>query len=112
MFNLIVGAGPLTLPKAFSMAGVVLGSLLLVFLAFMSFMTSTFMIEAMANANAYARYQLRQEKKEDQELQSPGVQKDLEVRTHQRSNCVCVQCVSVCECVCVCVCVCNMCVCW
>lgn len=80
MFNLIVGAGPLTLPKAFSMAGVVLSSILLIFLAFMSFMTTTFMIEAMASANAYARYQLRQKKEEeDRRAHSPSLQKDLEV---------------------------------
>ena len=99
MFNLIVGAGPLTLPKAFSMAGVLLGTLLLVFLAFMSFMTTTFMIEAMANANAYSRYQLRQEEEESQRMESQSVQKDFEVCTRQVKE------VIVCVCVCVCVCV-------
>ena len=79
MFNLILGAGPLALPKAFSLAGLVLGTLLLIFLAFMSFMTTTFMIEAMASANAYVRYQLRQKLAQVHTSHSPSLQKDLEV---------------------------------
>lgn len=83
MFNLILGAGPLALPKAFSMAGFVLGSILLVFLAFMSFMTATFMIEAMANANAYVRYQTRKESREEktQRSRTPSFEKDTQVCT-------------------------------
>ena len=79
MFNLILGAGPLALPKAFSMAGLVLGSTLLVFLAFMSFMTTTFMIEAMANANAYVRYKMRMEPNKVQSTDSLSLKKDPEV---------------------------------
>lgn len=85
MFNLILGAGPLALPKAFSLAGLLLGTLLLIFLAFMSFVTATFMIEAMANANAFVRHRMRM-KSEKEELvhksDSPSLQKDLEVHVH------------------------------
>ena len=83
MFNLIVGAGPLALPKAFSLAGVLLGTLLLIFLAFMSFMTATFMIEAMASANAFMRHRLRMKSEKEtvaHTADSPTVQKNLEVR--------------------------------
>ncbi len=59
IFNLIIGVGALSLPKSFSDAGIVLGTILLVILAFMSYVTSTFMIEAMATANAYVRHKSR-----------------------------------------------------
>lgn len=52
IFNLIVGAGALALPSAFVNSGVLAGSLLLLLLAFLSFMSVTFMIEAMALGNA------------------------------------------------------------
>ena len=52
IFNLIVGTGALTLPAAFRDAGWALGSGLIVMLSFMSYLTATFMIEAMAAANA------------------------------------------------------------
>ena len=59
IFNLIIGVGALSLPQSFSEAGVVLGTVLLVVLASMSYMTATFMVEAMAAANAYVRYNAR-----------------------------------------------------
>eukprot|EP00038_Savillea_parva_P000396 m.95945 g.95945 ORF g.95945 m.95945 type:complete len:582 (-) comp10132_c0_seq1:67-1812(-) len=52
VFNLIVGAGALSLPNAFSQAGWLSGTLLLCVLAFFSYVTSTFMVEAMSLANA------------------------------------------------------------
>ncbi|XP_050069607.1 transmembrane protein 104 homolog [Anopheles maculipalpis] len=52
VFNLIVGTGALALPSAFSHAGWILGSLAIVVLAFMSYVTVTFVIETMACANA------------------------------------------------------------
>ena len=52
IFNLIVGTGALTLPAAFRDAGWGLSSALIVMLSFMSYLTATFMIEAMAAANA------------------------------------------------------------
>lgn len=55
VFNLIVGAGALGLPKAFSEAGYIAGSILLLILAILSFMTVTFMVESMAIGNAITK---------------------------------------------------------
>ena len=72
VFNLIIGVGALSLPKAFSEAGLILGTLILFILAFMSFMTATFMIEAMAAANAYAKFlKQRRERPRDYSSISP-----------------------------------------
>lgn len=49
----------MALPLSFSEAGFILGTILLIILAFMSYMTATFMIEAMAAANAYVRHKSR-----------------------------------------------------
>ena len=62
IFNLVIGVGALSLPKAFSDAGLVLGAVLLFVLAFVSYVTATFMVEAMANANAYMKYRSRKER--------------------------------------------------
>ncbi|KAF7698098.1 transmembrane protein 104 [Silurus meridionalis] len=66
MFNIIVGTGALTMPKAFAAAGWVVSLTLLCFLAFMSYMSTTFVIEAMAAANA----QLRWKRREQEEINS------------------------------------------
>lgn len=60
VFNLIVGAGALTLPKAFAETGLIAGTIALAILAIMSYCTSTFMIEAMSIANASLRLNRRQ----------------------------------------------------
>ncbi|XP_015433897.1 PREDICTED: transmembrane protein 104 homolog isoform X2 [Dufourea novaeangliae] len=52
IFNLIVGTGALTLPAVFSKAGWALGLSIILILAFISFITITFVIEVMASANA------------------------------------------------------------
>lgn len=67
IFNLIVGTGALTMPKAFSKAGWLVSLVLILILAFISFLTATFMIECMACANALERWKMRQRlcKKED-----------------------------------------------
>jgi amino acid permease len=52
VFNLIVGTGALALPKAFQTAGYVLGTLLLLVSAFMSYICATFIIETMSVSNA------------------------------------------------------------
>eukprot|EP00092_Neocalanus_flemingeri_P014748 GFUD01015915.1.p1 GENE.GFUD01015915.1~~GFUD01015915.1.p1 ORF type:complete len:521 (-),score=128.06 GFUD01015915.1:235-1797(-) len=52
IFNLIVGTGALTLPAAFHDAGWLLSSVIIILLAFMSYLTATFVIESMAAANA------------------------------------------------------------
>ncbi|CAH2106593.1 unnamed protein product [Euphydryas editha] len=56
IFNLIVGTGALTLPAAFARAGWGLSTISLVFLAFMSFMNATYVIETMACANAVLKW--------------------------------------------------------
>ena len=86
IFNLIIGVGALSLPKAFSQAGLALGTLLLFMLAFMSYMTSTFMVEAMAIANALFRFKKRSGLGESSKLSSlrphsPDIQKVDEVIT-------------------------------
>uniref|UniRef100_A0A0B7AHL8 Amino acid transporter transmembrane domain-containing protein n=1 Tax=Arion vulgaris TaxID=1028688 RepID=A0A0B7AHL8_9EUPU len=57
VFNLIVGTGALTMPAAFKEAGWLLSLLAIIVLAFMSFMTLTFMTETMAISNAKLRLQ-------------------------------------------------------
>lgn len=52
IFNLIVGTGALTLPAAFHDAGWLLSSIIITLLAFMSYLTATFVIESMASTNA------------------------------------------------------------
>ena len=64
IFNLIVGAGALALPKAFSEAGLLLSAVIVAFLAFLSFLTSSFMVESMAIANAVLREKEESERNE------------------------------------------------
>ncbi|XP_047529956.1 transmembrane protein 104 homolog [Vanessa atalanta] len=86
IFNLIVGTGALTLPAAFARAGWGLSTISLVFLAFMSFMNATYVIETMACANAvlkWKRLQLIkrnsvQENESDEEGTSSHAYGDLE----------------------------------
>lgn len=75
IFNLVIGVGALALPLAFSDAGLVLGSLLIVALAFMSYMTTSYVIEAMAAANAYDKFRERRKKKEKLSHQNNDIQK-------------------------------------
>ncbi|XP_015182465.1 PREDICTED: transmembrane protein 104 homolog [Polistes dominula] len=63
IFNLIVGTGALTLPAVFSRAGWVLGFSVILILAFISFMTVTFVIEVMASANAIVTWRQIQHRK-------------------------------------------------
>ncbi|GFO04325.1 transmembrane protein 104-like [Plakobranchus ocellatus] len=57
VFNLIVGTGALTMPAAFGEAGWLLSLIAIIVLAFMSFLTLTFMIETMAISNARLRFE-------------------------------------------------------
>lgn len=52
IFNLVVGVGSLTLPRAFAATGLILSSLALTFFAFLAYVTVTFLLEAEASANA------------------------------------------------------------
>ncbi|XP_053658979.1 transmembrane protein 104 homolog [Anopheles marshallii] len=69
VFNLIVGTGALALPSAFSHAGWILGSLAIVVLAFMSYVTVTFVIETMACANAVHNWKRLQFIKRDRVIE-------------------------------------------
>lgn len=60
IFNLIVGTGALTMPAAFKDAGWVLSLIIVIVLAFMSYLTTTFVIEAMASANALVHWKTLQ----------------------------------------------------
>ena len=62
VFNLIVGAGLLALPKAFAETGWLLGLICLSALAIISYITVTFTIEAMSLSNAMLRHKSEQEK--------------------------------------------------
>ncbi|XP_060811294.1 transmembrane protein 104-like isoform X2 [Bombus pascuorum] len=63
VFNLIVGTGALTLPAVFSQAGWALGLSVILILAFISFITVTFVIEVMASANAIIAWRHIQHRK-------------------------------------------------
>lgn len=65
LFNLIVGTGALTLPSAFAKSGWLVGLLLIIILAFISYMTMTFVIESMACANAIGHWTRLQVLKRD-----------------------------------------------
>lgn len=56
VFNLVVGTGSLLLPKAFSETGWVLSTVLILFLAFSSYLTVTFVIESLSCSNAILKW--------------------------------------------------------
>nr|XP_006635158.1 PREDICTED: transmembrane protein 104 isoform X2 [Lepisosteus oculatus] len=87
MFNLIVGTGALTMPKAFATAGWVVSLALICFLAFMSYMTTTFVIEAMAAANAHLRWKRREtEKINDSDSTSDYSDDEVLARDHAETH--------------------------
>ena len=53
LFNLLVGVGILALPAAVAHAGIISGTLCLIVVSFMAFMSLTFVIEVLASANAW-----------------------------------------------------------
>jgi len=71
VFNLIVGAGALSLPNAFSQAGYISGTALLLVLAFFSYATSTFMVEAMSIANALKKRRAMHQSPDETGLDTP-----------------------------------------
>ncbi|CAN8002684.1 unnamed protein product [Ixodes hexagonus] len=87
IFNLIVGTGALTMPAAFKDAGWLLSLVIVIILAFMSYLTTTFVIEAMASANALVHWKTLQHYKkvvdEDESSISRSKQEDMvkELRT-------------------------------
>jgi len=79
VFNLIVGAGALALPLAFAETGWVLGIIALIVLAIMSFITATFMVEAMSIANAVTSWQ-----RDISQLDADGIEKIREISASQQ----------------------------
>ena len=73
----MIGVGALALPLAFTQAGLVLGTMLIVTLAFMSFLTTSYVVEAMAAANAYDILKERKERRaltrENSDIQKPAL---------------------------------------
>ncbi|XP_012991261.1 transmembrane protein 104 [Esox lucius] len=86
MFNLIVGTGALTMPKAFATAGWVVSLGLISFLAFMSYMTTTFVIEAMAAANAQLRWKRREQEEVKDSDSTSDYSEDEDVIVRGRSE--------------------------
>lgn len=88
MFNLIVGTGALTMPKAFATAGWLVSLVLLVFLGFMSFVTTTFVVEAMAAANAQLHWKrMENHQKEDDGDSSTASDSDSLLQdSHERAE--------------------------
>jgi len=81
IFNLIVGTGALTLPAAFHDAGWLLSSVIIILLAFMSYLTATFVIESMAAANAMVHWKrLQRLKRSGGSVSEELVSKSLQVQ--------------------------------
>ncbi|XP_072168071.1 transmembrane protein 104-like [Diadema setosum] len=70
IFNLIVGTGALAMPKAFGAAGWLLSMIIITILALVSYITATFVIEAMAAANGIIKYRRKDKKRELDETSS------------------------------------------
>lgn len=83
IFNLIVGVGALALPIAFSQAGLIIGTILMVILCSLAYMTTTYVIEAMSVANALQRHRQKRE-------QAVDLQKGDESVSDMYDGCVCV----------------------
>jgi len=56
VFNLIVGIGAITMPQGFEQAGVGFGSIVLLLIGFASFVSTTWVVEVQASANAVLSY--------------------------------------------------------
>ena len=71
IFNLIVGAGALSMPQAFYNSGYAGGSVLIGMLALMSYMTVSMMNEAMSIANAFLPDAAVAKRARQQQVQNP-----------------------------------------
>ncbi|CAH1794269.1 unnamed protein product [Owenia fusiformis] len=78
VFNLIVGTGALTMPKALGETGWLLGLVLIIALAFMSYMTVTFVVESMASANAMIRWKHLQRMKKEGSINEAAVARHID----------------------------------
>ncbi|KAF6213341.1 hypothetical protein GE061_011060 [Apolygus lucorum] len=57
VFNLIVGTGALALPKAFDDAGWLLSTISMIIMALMSYITATFVIEAISRTHSIIQWE-------------------------------------------------------
>ncbi|KAL0481535.1 hypothetical protein AKO1_012338 [Acrasis kona] len=74
IFNIVIGAGALTLPFAFKQAGLIAGTLVLAFMGLIAFVCVTFVIEAMSASNALLKKtesELAKEEVEDSAINVP-----------------------------------------
>lgn len=81
LFNLIVGTGALALPHAFAKAGWLLGLVVIAILAFISYMTVTFVIETMACANAIYYWGRLEQLKRERESEGVSYSKTIFFRS-------------------------------
>ena len=64
LLNITVGTGALALPLIFSKAGLLLGSLFMILVAFLAWAANTFAVEAMSVSNAVMKLQAEQGKED------------------------------------------------
>lgn len=79
LFNLIVGTGALALPAQFQRTGWLLGLILITILAFISYMTVTFVIETMACANAIFYWGRMEQLKRERELDGVRIKEKIPI---------------------------------
>lgn len=78
IFNLIVGTGALTLPSVFAMTGWLLGLILIIILAVISYISVTFVIESISCANAIIKWKRFNLKKLNSDENSDEVETEME----------------------------------
>ena len=87
IFNLIVGTGALTLPAAFHDAGWFLSSVIIILLAFMSYLTATFVVETMASTNAMIHWKrLQRIKRSGGSVSEELVTRSLQAPAHNSAR--------------------------
>ena len=87
IFNLIVGTGALTLPAAFHDAGWLLSSVIIILLAFMSYLTATFVVETMASTNAMIHWKrLQRIKRSGGSVSEELVTRSLQAPAHNSAR--------------------------
>ncbi|CRL05666.1 CLUMA_CG018699, isoform A [Clunio marinus] len=86
VFNLIVGTGSLLLPSAFAKTGWLLSTGLIIFLAFSSYLTVTFVIEALSCSNAILKWRRLQFLKREKPVQRTRVEEAFEESSDESSD--------------------------
>ncbi|XP_014675621.1 PREDICTED: transmembrane protein 104-like [Priapulus caudatus] len=86
VFNLIVGTGALTMPKAFGEAGWLLGLISVFLLCIMSLITVTFVVEVMASANAVLSWKKLQSLKKAGDISDKDIARQLDPDFHEETE--------------------------